>query len=535
MNFNLSLIPVEMQTSWGMLADSFVQQDDTVVFGIGTPQIDLIHDLGYYTLGQQITIPAGGHPVRFNWPPVPGATGAEVTAAAIRISPVATQHSIGELTIKQTGSHYEVTTGSKRIRTLKLTNLKFTAPGADEQTTLQNTSDLPGGWRLVVSLPDGNGGWLPPSHSVPSVGSQGMIPATLTGATFANRVLTLPDIVTPKIRLTLAEGGTPDDFSPQSFTLAKVEGTETLGVKDLLVEAPDGVTLAAFPGDLPLGRPPLDIDLRVPLETAMETALAAGAAPDVTFTIRGSGTIRLVVIAADGSLLREVPGVTRTVIEGDPLTPALSGPFPTESATATTADLTVRYEGVRLLETVTDPVPAVQGGLIGEVVMESPVRREFPPQGLDGRAVRRIGVVGRAPEAAEVHVQLVRAVSGAAIGAPGVLEVAPSTEVTTHWVDLPEHTPITEPVALSVRAVSGRFFWVVQGHPLARIAIFDPDYEPRPVTLGGVPLSLIPGEMQTHLPGYAFAPMAFAGQSPTLLSDLFLTVDIGDLVLRYAR
>lgn len=532
---NLHAPAVELQTSWGLLADSFVQQGDTIVYGIGAPQLELLPGLSVSALGQQIVIPAGGHSVQFSWPPVPGATGAEVTAAALRISPVPTQRSIGELSIKQSGLHYEVTTANRRIRALKLSDLKFTAPGADDQTTLTSTSGLPGGWRLVVTLPDGNGGWLPPSHSVPSVGAQGMIPATLTGASFSNGVLTLPDVVASKLRLTLAEGGTPDDFSPQSFTLGKVEGTETVSVTDLQVEAPDGLVVAAFPGDLPLGRPPIDIDVRVPLQTAMETAIAAGASPDVTFTIRGSGTISLVVIAADGALLREVPGVVRTMVEGEPLAPPLDGPFPTEVATLATGDLTVRYEGVRLLETVTDAVPPTPGGLTGEVVMETPVYREFPPQGLDGRHIHRIGIIGRAPEATEVHVQFVRAVSGQGIGAPGVLQLAASTEITTHWVDLPEHEPIAEPVALAVRAASGRFFWVVQGHPLARIAIFDPEYEPRPVTFGGLPLSLTAGEMQTHLPGHAFAPQSFAGQSPVIASDLFLTIDIGDLVLRYAR
>src|SRR5690606_13338701 len=97
------------------------------------------------------------------------------------------------------------------------------------------------------------------------------------------------------------------------------------------------------------------------------------------------------------------------------------------------------------------------------------VRREFPPQALAGRVVRRVGLMGRAPVATELHAQLVQAISGEPVGPPGVLRLEPSTRLETHWVELPPHPPITEAVTLSVRAASGRFLWAALTHPLARV------------------------------------------------------------------
>jgi hypothetical protein len=149
--------------------------------------------------------------------------------------------------------------------------------------------------------------------------------------------------------------------------------------------------------------------------------------------------------------------------------------------------------------------------------------------------VRRIGLVGRAPVECELHVHLVEAASGKAIGPPGALTIAPSPAITTHWVDLPEHAPIELPVNLSVLAVKGRFLWGSVSHPLTRVVIYDPDYPTRDVTFGGATLSVPTGEMETHQAAFAFPKPAFVNQTPALRSNLFLTVDIADLTLRYAR
>jgi len=161
--------------------------------------------------------------------------------------------------------------------------------------------------------------------------------------------------------------------------------------------------------------------------------------------------------------------------------------------------------------------------------------RALPPAALDGRVVRRIGVVGRAPEDAELEVGLVDAVTGAALTPAARVSVAAADAFATHWADVPDQPPLSRPASVSVRATSGRFLWVAADHPLAKIAIADPDWPGRAVTLGGVALTLPEGVASSHLPGASLPAVAFTGATPMLHSDLFLTVDAADLVLRYAR
>jgi hypothetical protein len=488
-----------------------------------------------FEVGTPVTIPPEGHPIPFGWTAVAGATGAEVSAAGLRIGPSTTQRSLGDLKTAEDGGRYVVTTGGKRIHSLKLNGLKYLPEGAEEEVALSSTAGIPGGFHLVVEIPNPDGGWLPPLHAVPPASRQGMIPETLTGASFEDGVLRLPDLVASRIRLTFAKGAAANEFERQDFTLGTVEGTETVVPKDLRVVGPDGAVAWAFPGDFPPTAPVAEVDLRLPLQTALTGAVKAGQPPEATFRIEGSGTISLIVRSAHGALVRDTPGVVRTVLAGDEITLGDGTTLPGEAPSSATADLTVRYDGIRLLETVSDPAPAPGGPSAGLVVTAAGAVRELPPQALEGRIVRRLGLFGRAAVEAEIEVGLVDAVSGAALTPSGALSVAPSGAFATHWVELPPHDPIARPANLSVRAGTGRFLWVAEGHPLAKVAIDDPSWPGREVSLGGIPLAVPPGVPESHQPGAALPTAAFVAASPSLQSDLFLTIDVGDLVLRYAR
>jgi hypothetical protein len=50
-----------------------------------------------------------------------------------------------------------------------------------------------------------------------------------------------------------------------------------------------------------------------------------------------------------------------------------------------------------------------------------------------------------------------------------------------------------------------------------------------------MPLAVPEGVPSSHQPAAALPPGAFTGRAPRLRSDQFLTIDIADLVLRYAR
>jgi hypothetical protein len=80
----------------------------------------------------------------------------------------------------------------------------------------------------------------------------------------------------------------------------------------------------------------------------------------------------------------------------------------------------------------------------------------------------------------------------------------------------------------------GRFFWAGAERPLVRVAIHDPDPAGRPLLLGTTTLQAVQAQEQ-HLPGFVLPAAAFRKTAPLLRSDLFLTVDLSDLTLRYAR
>ncbi|NTU47785.1 MAG: hypothetical protein HGA84_02115, partial [Syntrophobacteraceae bacterium] len=149
-----------------------------------SPAIELVA-LELLTTGitQVVALPPEGHPVPFAWDAVPSATGAEVDAAGLRIAPIATQTAIGEVKVEEKSGHHVVTTGNRRIRTLKLNGLKYLPDGSDP-VPIGSSAQLPANFRLVVTVPDGNGDWLPPLHSVPPVPGQGMLPQSLTGSSF---------------------------------------------------------------------------------------------------------------------------------------------------------------------------------------------------------------------------------------------------------------------------------------------------------------------------------------------------------------
>src|SRR5439155_13578429 len=132
---------------------------------------------------------------------------------------------------------------------------------------------------------------------------------------------------------------------------------------------PSGATVWSFPGELPAAAPPTVVDLRAPAEAALRKALAAPAPPDVTFRLRSvaGGTAGIDVTTAHGALVRSFdPPVLRTELAGEPLALPL-GALPAEAPSSATADVTIAYRKLRLLESIADAVP-VAGGAGGSVV-----------------------------------------------------------------------------------------------------------------------------------------------------------------------
>lgn len=476
-----------------------------------------------------------GQPVVIDWPTVPGVPptdlAVEVDTFPLSVSPVPAQVPIATLSVTQDGAGVVVTVPDDRAtHSLTLTGLAWRPDGQSKHRPVVSAADLAGA-RLVVSLSGAAGGpFDPPRFAVTPVGARGMIPSTLTGAslthTTAGPTVTFPPgIRARRIRLSVATGDVPEEFEERPTTVGSVTGTATAQPVDLAFIAPDGTTAWASPGELVAAT----AELRVSLEVALTAALATGSPPAATFTLVGApgSRVRLAAGPARGTLVHRFPGVRTTVLTGAPTPPAGLTGLSTTEPSLVTGDLTVRYDGLRLLTDASDPTPPGPGGVTGPVVGTEPVTRPLPPS---WPPPARVGIIGRSTVDTELSVSLLD-IRGEPLGPSGHATVRPSREFHTVWVDV---TATGTPATLSVRADTGTFRWAATDHPLARFAVADPDPAPVPLRLGSTILATVDG-LGIHLPGTGLPPTAFAATPSMLDCPLFLHVDLSDLELRYAR
>ncbi len=480
-----------------------------------------------------------GHTIHINWAPVYGATRAEISSAVVQIGTASVQQSLGDLMLTPSGNAYEVTVpNEKRIASLTLFDCKKDDSNITSQSTLPTDPEQ---HRLVVTTREG-GTISAPLYAVPASPPRHMLPASLIGANFNNKVLSLPDLKAAKIRLSLVIKQFPDEFQEQSFTLTRVSGVATISPTNLELVDPTGTVIWSFPGEYPEQNPPTEVDLRVNLEPALNTALKNKQPLDVTFQLRGAAPSKagFMFAGAKGALVREVPGVLTTTLAGDPVQLALGNTLASEAPSSVVTDLTVTYDGIRLLEELSDTVPTA-GPVSGRIVSDQQIARAFPPQAFVNRQIARIGLIGRAPQACELSLQMVKMIGerpGAPLGPPGILTVSTSTTIETHWVELPPNLDLSQSdIGIAVRTNQGRFFWVTGGNdtPLVKIAIHDPTPGGRPLRLNGTQILKVAQTGAIHLPATTLAGQLFQTRAPSFDSALFLTIDVSDLTLRYAR
>jgi hypothetical protein len=228
-------------------------------------------------------------------------------------------------------------------------------------------------------------------------------------------------------------------------------------------------------------------------------------------------------------------------LAGDAVALPLGDQLADELPSSVSADLTVTYSGIRILEELSDTLPS--GAIGGFVVTDQPRARAYPPEALTSVALARIGIIGRVPlgvPECELSVQIVTMIGdlpGDALGAPGVITLAAAHEVRTHWIELPPAPDLSRGnIGVTVRANRGRFLWAsANGQALLKLAIYDPDPGGRPLRLNGVPIYAVTTADESHSPARTFPPALFQSQPPIFDSALFLTVDLSDVTLRYAR
>ena len=479
-----------------------------------------------------VAAPGLAHTV--SWSGVAGATRADVLEASVEIAPSVAPESVQDAPVQKDGGWVVAVPAGRRVKSLTLHGLKV---GGGSEIT-DSGSLL--GMRLAVSFPPARGGgWDSPRFAVPPVDRVRMVPASLTGATFSNRVLALRDAVpASRVRVTLVSGAAPQDFAEQAAELARIHlGTE-MAPRNIALLGPDDGVLWQMP-ELDPDAPATSVDLRASLEQAMNARLASKQPLEATFTVRADAPALAYVSFSTpaGALLRVRGGVLRTELAGDPVPLALGGPPADETPGSVVGDLTVKYAGIRILETVSDASPVAGAMVSGSVVGDASILRVFPPRAFEGVVPARVGVIGRAPEDCELSVEFVPVtgdVAGAALGPPAVLALAADGTIRTRWVDVPRGVALTGAVGIRVRANRGRFFWASGEAPLVRVAVRDPNPAGRPLFLGSARLKDI-GAAESHEPGFAFPATVFRRAAPVLASNLFLTVDVSDLTMRYPR
>jgi hypothetical protein len=323
--------------------------------------------------------------------------------------------------------------------------------------------------------------------------------------------------------------------------------------------------LWSFPEELLPTLPGLSADVRAPVEAALNRRLQEGASPEAPVTARAAEASRARITrrGPTGALLREFSGILETRLEGDPAAIPLPAPaLPDGPAGQAVADVTLYYDGIRLLEQFSDPSPSPMGAAQGPVVSAAEVVRALPAGALASYAPVRVGVTGRAPEAASLVLQLVDLDAAGALAAvaPAVtLPASPSALLSTHWAETKSVPRCPPRTGVSLRATGGRFLWAGTPEPGVRLAIYDPDPGGRPVRLGSAALGRLhrdengllalqpegsservpaPAERKpdrVHLRGWPLPAAVFRGPAPAWSSELFVRIELTDLTLRYPR
>ncbi len=479
--------------------------------------------------GEPADLAAPGHELTVTWDGVAGANDVEVDSALLTVHQDAIEETVPDLPL--TGTTVTLPAG-KHVASLKLKDFQNAA-----KLPIRNQGELAalgGDRRLVVAISQNGEPFGPPLYAVRGVPARGVFPATFTGAAFNGGVLTLPAVAAKKVQLSVVDNF-PENGGGDAVTIGSVEGR--------LLTFPSNITLTDEEGSVVWAHPPemaadanAAIDLRHAVENILKKKVKSGAPLTTTLKLQGTGRVRVAFSGARGAVLRKIDGVITTELAGDVLPLAIpEPPLPGLAPSRAIADVTVKYAGIRILDEVSDAVPKQAGGISGIVVGETAALRTLPPKGLDGFAVAKLGVVGRAAVDCELVVELVDAVTGVPLATPAAQLLAASPLVATIWLDVPPHEPVSVPAAISVRTNHGRFLWAASPHPLVRVAVFDPDPGGRPVRIDGRTVLAVTAPKEVHAPAVSIDAAAFASAAPLVDSSLFATVDLSDLRLEYDR
>ncbi len=492
----------------------------------------------------EVNINAQGYPIEISWQKVDALTKASVSCASFFIKSTADERQLGELNHNFTGSNQNciITFGAKtRLKKLTIMDMEvYTAvadnDGYESVTSLSALSS--GGLRLVLSIPDGRGGYTP-VYCAPATPERAVLPGALIGCTFSNSVFSIPDTIVDKVRLNIVRNDQPEDFEPVAFRCSKITGIAANLPSDTKLVAPNGEIIWAYPGEFDSQNSSVMIDFRMPLQAALNDALNNNQDIDVAFSLISSNEARIKITppSVSGELYYSIDGVNRTELFGEAIPVLLKDKLSPDTPDEVNADLTVSYNGIRILEEASDDVPDKTGDIAGMILGSKAFSHKFYPPLSKDYPVALIGIIGRAPVSCELEIQI-GTLAGQTLFTPAcpgkIIKIESGQLLHTAWADFQDTELSLWPDALSVKAVSGRFFWVCDPNPLIRFAVFDPDPKGRPLFIDGFQILAIE-ETSIHLPANVFPNNSFKEKNPVLSSSLFCTVDLSDIKLRYNR
>ena len=499
--------------------------------------------------GETIDIGGDGHTHTFSWPGVSGATSVEIHTASIRAGSASIEE-VEPFTIVENDQHIDVKVGAgKAIRTLKLNGLEGINP-LDVPAgfkSLHNSNDVSTlNLKVLISATDPNGAFTP-FFSIPAVPARGVFPPSYIGASYNHDSVTFHSpLAAETIRIQLVRYDFPEESGGQPLKISSVSGTYITLPTDMKISLDDGRTLFEFPGNLPLESPDVTVPLIQPLIDQFQQKLDADEELESTLTVEAKASdgsqnamAQVEIVNPQGYLVRTESGVHTTTLAGEDT--ALNIPIDLsladEAPDQVTADVSMVYDGIKLLPDLSSAVPSQNGNISGQVVTTARKIKSLPPAALGDQRLARIGVIGRAPEDCELVLELIDmtgGVPGAQVLDPVALNLQREHHLSIHWFGIPDQDSISVPLGIGLRANVGRFFWVGKSDPLIRVAVYDDDPGTEAIDLAGHPV--ISGD---HLPftagSFSLPASQFTGALPVLQSNLFLTVDIADLTLRYAR
>lgn len=502
--------------------------------------------------GNVLNLSGAGYSQAFSWQAVPGTNKIEINSGQCRISPAAVE-TLTSFSFNKHNNIVDINIGeAKAIRSFKLYGLTGGASNASLHSS-NNINDH--GLKLLVSVAGANGAFTP-IYSVPEVPAKGVFPGSYVGASFKNDTLSFnTPLQTSTIRLLLVDKNFPEATTRQNISISSLQGTYMSLPHQLSVDLDKGseneTSLFSFTGSMSLQMPAIKVSFAQQLFNTFQQKLDAQQEDNLTpieSVLNLSSTssdgnndafAAVLINPPEGYLLREISGIHITVLEGETknLNIDTEQTLAAEQAASVIGDIKIQYNGIKILPDLSSNIPVPTGNIQGQVVSHNAIIKKLPPLALENQSIARIGIIGRAPEDCELALELLDmsgGIEGSVLPGPIVLKLSGEKKIQAHWFKIDKQAPFNLPLGIRLRCNSGRFYWAASPESLIRLAIYDIDPGNEIIKLNDQNIangSQLPLVDQKH----TFPPEQFRHSLPKIHSNLFLTVEIADLTLRYAR